>query len=281
MSNLTVSRGGADNVTVDADEEDSTRVRDALIAILAVAATVMSGAFAWHLLTAAPEPVVATELPAPSTVAPPSSLSPTITRPLIPSSDPGPLGSVDQNLDGIERSVRQSVAPWQSRAIDVITGGNLDGRDFTTDVALLNRVTEAIPDGWTLAPFDTDTVPSPAGDVPVDWAETTQPMRARQLVRPDGTTVGRVLIFAGVSPDGILYVREARNHWNPGAPAEHLAPADTVLVTAVVPPIDGNGGIWFASVSKHVVMLMESAPDIAQQDLVGFLVQWRSSFAGA
>jgi len=268
-------------MTVDAYEEDSTRVRDSVLAVLAVAATVMSGAFAWHLLSAEPEPVVAAALPAPSTVAPPSSLSPTVTRPIIPSSDLGPLGAIDSSVDGIERSVQQSVAPWQSKAIDVITGGSLDGRDFTADVALLNRVTATVPAGWTLTPFDTDTVPSPAGEIPVDWAESTQPVRARQLNKPDGTSVGRILIFAGISQDGVGYLREARNHWNPGAPAEHLALPDTVLVTAVVPPVEGAGGIWFAAVSKHVAMLIESAPGTTQQDLVGFLVQWRSSFAGA
>ena len=264
-----------------ADEEGSTKLRDSVIAVLAVAATITSGAFAWHLLTAEPEPVAAPTLPAPTTFAPPSSLSPTVTRPLIPSSDLGPLGSIQPNVDGIERSVAQSVAPWQSKAIDVITGGSLEGRDFTADVALLNRVTAAVPAGWTLAPFDTDTVPSPGGEIPLDWAETTQPIRARQLLRPDGTPVGRVLIFAGISQDGVSYLREARDRWNPGAPAEHLALTDTVLVTAVVPPVDGNGGIWFAAVTKHVVMLMESTPDITQQDLVGFLVQWKSSFAGS
>jgi len=241
----------------------------------------MSGAFAWHLLTTEPKPIVAAELPAPSTVAPPSSLAPTVTRPLAPSSDLGPLGAVDPLIDGLERSVQQSVAPWQSKAIDVITGGSLDGRDFTADVALLNRVTAAVPAGWTLTPFDTDTVPTPAGDIPVDWAETTQPMRARQLVGPDGTRLGRVLIFVGVSQGGTSYLREARDRWNPGAPAEHMALAGTVLINAVVPPTDGNGGIWFASVSKHVVMLLESSPGITQHDLVGFLLQWRSSFAGA
>jgi len=266
---------------VGADEEDSTKVRDSVIAVIAVAATVMSGAFAWHLLTADPAPVAAPVLPAPTTFAAPASLSPTVTRPIIPSSNLGPLGVVDQRVDGIERSVQQSVAPWQSKAIDMITGGSLEGLDFTADVTLLNRVTAALPAGWSLAPFDTDTVPSPAGEIPVDWAESTQPMRARQLIRPDGSPVGRVLIFAGVSEAGTRYVREARDHWNPGAPADHLAQSDTVLVTAVIPPVDGNGGIWFASVSTHVAVLMEAAPDISQQDLVSFLMQWRAAFAGS
>lgn len=256
------------------DKKRTSAKRDTLLAILAVMATLASGSFAWRVLTATDAPVAAPELPAPSTVASPVNLSPTVTRPILPPAALGPL----KTIDGIERSVRQNLAPWENQAVDIVTGEPLAAADFSADITLITAVTAAVPPPWSLGPFDSATVPTPSGDVAVGWAESTQPFRARTLIGPDGASVARILIFAGTSEAGLNYVRQARVRWNPNAVADHLTLADTVMVAAVVPPAaETGGGIWFASLSRRVTVLIEATPTFTQQDLVGFLIRWRSS----
>jgi len=260
------------------DRERTSAKRDTLLAILAVMATIASGTFAWRVLTATDAPVAAPELPAPSTVASPVNLSPTVTRPILPPITLGPLEAIEPTIDGVERSVRGNLAPWENQAVDVVTGEPLATADFSADMTLITAVTDAVPPPWSLGPFDSTTVPTPAGDVAVDWAESTQPFRARKLIGPDGAPVARILIFAGTSEAGLSYVRQARVRWNPDAVADHLTLADTVMVTAVVPPAaETGGGIWFASLSRRVAVLIEATSTFTQQDLVGFLIRWRSS----
>jgi len=279
---LMLGGSNADQNKVVSDEDHSTVKRDAVLGILAILGTIASGMFAWNLITATPAPVVAPALPAPATSPPLGNLSPTVTRPALPGATLAPLGSADPMIDGIERAVEGNLAPWQSQAIDVVTGWPLAPADFTMDVTLVNSVIAAVPTPWSFSPLDSETIPTPAGDIDLAWAESTQPFRARQLRNASGGLVARVWVFAGASEHGVDYVRRARDRWNPGTTADHLSLPGTIIVSAIVPPADDStGGTWFASLSRNVAVLVEAAPTVTQRDVVAFLLEWRSAFTGS
>jgi len=272
----------ADQNKVGTDETHSTVMRNVVLTMLAILGTAASGMFAWNLATTDPVPVVAPALPTPSMVSAPGDLAPTVTQPGLPVATLAPLGSADPTVEGIERAIGQNLAPWESQAINVVTGWPLTDVDFTVDVTLVNGVVAAVPTPWYFSPLDTNTIPTPAGDLDLGWAESTQPFRARRLLDTNGALVARVWVFAGASQNGVDYVRSARDRWNPGTTADHLSLPGTIVVSAVVAPAeDTTGGTWFASLSRNVAVLVEATPTVTQQDVVAFLLQWRASFSGS
>lgn len=220
-----------------------------MVAVITMAATAASAMFAWNLITATPESA--------------------------------PVRAEDQAVAGIERSVQQNLATWQSQAVSVVTGELLGDVDFTADVVMINNATAAVPTPWSFGPYRSATTPTPAGEMNVDWAESTQPFRARELIGPNGAPVADVFVFAGASNDGRNYLRQAISRWNPELSADDPNLRRTVMLATVTPPTEGlSGGTWFASLTENVVVLIGVAPGFTQHDLIEFLIGWRASLAG-
>ena len=227
-----------------------------MVAVVTVAATAASAMFAWILITASPEPAPATAEPTPAT-------------------------AEDQEVTNLERSVQQNLAAWQSEAVNLVTGELLGNVDFTTDVVVINNAVAAVPTPWMFGPYRSATTPTPAGTMDVEWAESTQPFRARELIDSNGAPVADVFVFAGVSDNGLNYLRQAVNRWNPNLSADDPNLGRTVMLTPVTPPQDGlSGGTWFASLTDNVSVLIGVAPGFIQHDLIDFLIGWRASLTG-
>ncbi len=263
-------------------EEKSTAKRDVSLITLALIATVVGGWMVWSLLNPAPGPVAAPTLPAPTVPSSPSELPHSVDRP-----DPqqgasetiAPLDSTqaaDSDSTGVERSVRQGLTPWESQAVNVITGSLIGDTDFSDDMHLADQILGGIPAPWEPSPI-VDDIPTPTGDTLSVLAENSQPFRALRLLH-DTSRVADVWLFAGRSEAGLEYLQQARDRWSPDTTADHLGQSDELVVT----PTEATDPtrtdvVWFASLSRNAVLLISAPPEVSRQEITRLLIEWRGS----